>query len=230
MSASGIGSAVEKMSIDIDHHIVPVLAANPPQMFWRFGDGANDFANRSAPAQLIEPIGGTGIGGTLQDLSIHLFNNLPRICRAGLLSVLAAARNAARLRATLVTSGAITDARAGYAPFPETLPVFGRVDDLIDERRGTAHRDEYPGVLERFRIGSAVEKMSIDIDHHVVPVLAANPPQMFWRFGDGANDFANRSAPAQRSSQSEARGSAERSRTCRYTCSITCLASAVQGC
>jgi hypothetical protein len=116
-----------------------------------------------------------------------------------LLRVLAAARkrNAARLRATLVTSGAITDARAGYAPFPETLPVFGRVDDLIDERRGTAHRDEYPGVLERFRIGSAVEKMSIDIDHHSVPVLAANPPQMFWRFSDGANDFPNRSAPAQ---------------------------------
>ena len=81
-----VGFAVEKMSIDIDHHSVPVLAANPPQMFWRFGDGANDFANRRTPAQLIEPIGGTGIGGTLQDLSIHLFNNLPRICRAGLLS------------------------------------------------------------------------------------------------------------------------------------------------
>ena len=100
-----------------------------------------------------------------------------------------APRIAARLLVILVASGAITDARAGYAPIPETLPVFRRVDDLIDERRGTAHRGEYPGVLDRFRIGSAVEKMSIDIDHHIVPVLAANPPQMFWRFGDGADDM-----------------------------------------
>jgi hypothetical protein len=147
---------------------------------------------------MIEPNGGTGVGRTLQDLAIHLFNNLPRIHRARLLSVLAAARNAARLPATLLANCAITDARAGDAPIPETLPVFRRVDDLIDERRGTpAHRDEYPGLLDRFRIGAAVEKMSIDIDHHIVAVLAANPPQMFWRFADGANDFANRGAPAQ---------------------------------
>jgi hypothetical protein len=108
-----------------------------------------------------------------------------------------APRIAARLLVILVTSGAITDTRAGDGPFPETLPVFGRVDDLIDERRGTARRGEHPGVIERFGLGSAVKKMSIDIDHHIVPVLAANPPQMFWRFGDGANDFANRNAPAQ---------------------------------
>src|SRR6185503_689700 len=151
-----------------------------------------------APAQMIEPNGGTGIGGTLQDLAIYLFNNLPRIHRARLLSVLAAARNAARLPATLLASGAIADARAGYDPIPEALPVFGRVDDLIDERRGTtAQRDEYPGLLDRFRIGAAVEKMSIDIDHPIVAVLAANPPQMFWRFADGTNDFANRGATAQ---------------------------------
>ena len=65
-------------------------------------------------------------------------------------------------------SGAITHARAGYVPIPETLQVFRRVDDLIDERRGTAHRGEYPGVLQRVRIGLAVEQMSIDIDHHIV--------------------------------------------------------------
>jgi len=55
-------------------------------MFWRFGDGANDFANRGAAAQMIEPNRRTGIGRTLQDLSIHLVNNLPRIPRAWLLS------------------------------------------------------------------------------------------------------------------------------------------------
>jgi hypothetical protein len=72
------------MSVDIDHHVVPGLAAKPLQMFLRLGDAANDLANRGAPAQTIDPHGGAGIGRTLEDLSIHLFNNLPRIHRAWL--------------------------------------------------------------------------------------------------------------------------------------------------
>jgi hypothetical protein len=74
------------MTIDIDHHVLPGLAAKPLQMFWRLGDATNDLANRGAPAQTIDPNRGTGIGRTLEDLPIHLFNNLPRIRRAWLLS------------------------------------------------------------------------------------------------------------------------------------------------
>jgi hypothetical protein len=55
-------------------------------MFLRFAEAANDFANRGPHDQTIDPNGRAGIGGALEDLPVHLFNHLPWICRAWLLS------------------------------------------------------------------------------------------------------------------------------------------------
>jgi hypothetical protein len=73
------------MPVDVNDHAFAGLVAKSLKMLGRLGNAANDFANGRAIVQAIDPYRGAGIGRSLEHLTIHLLNDLPRIRRARLL-------------------------------------------------------------------------------------------------------------------------------------------------